>query len=225
MPGPRGLIVAIDGVVGAGKSTVARGVARDLGYRHLDTGAMYRAVAYTATCRGVAPADDAGLAGLLEGLQLDLEPAAEGGRIRVDGDDVSDAIRSPEVSRVVGSYADRPIVRRALVGQQQQAGTLGGVVAEGRDMTTVVFPGADLKIRMVADLDERARRRHLEFAGKGVDIAFEQVRADIERRDREDAERDYGAGDASGCVELDTTGLSAEEVIARIVALARQRGA
>ena len=221
MAGPLGLIVAIDGVVGAGKSTVARAVAAALGYRHLDTGAMYRAVALCASRAGIAPDDSAPLQQLLDGLQLELNPEDAGGGIRVGAEDVTDAIRSPEVSRVVGSYASIPAVRRALVQQQQTAGHLGGVVAEGRDMTSVVFPHADLKIFMVADLDERARRRHSEFLAKGLAISLDQVRADIETRDREDAERDYGGTGASEPVELDTTGLTVDEVVARIISLAR----
>ncbi|HJP31159.1 MAG TPA: (d)CMP kinase [Candidatus Latescibacteria bacterium] len=225
MAGPRGLIVAIDGVIGAGKSTVARGVAAVLGYRHLDTGAMYRAVALSAGRRGIGPGDANRLQSLLDSMHLDLEPEEQGGRIRIDHQDVTEAIRSPDVSRVVGSYADVPAVRRALVQQQQAAGRLGGVVAEGRDMTSVVFPDADLKIFMIADLDERARRRHREFVDKGVDITVDQVRLDIEQRDREDAVRDYGGDDASDFVEVDTTGLDIDAVVARIISLAQQRGA
>ena len=226
MAGSRGLIVAIDGVIGAGKSTVARAVAADLGYRHLDTGAMYRAVALRASRQGIRPDDSDQLLALLDALRLDLAPdEGEGGRISVDGEDVSEAIRSPEVSRVVGSYADIPAVRRALVQQQQQMGELGGIVAEGRDMTNVVFPTADLKIYMIADLDERARRRHREFTDTGVVISVEQVRADIERRDTEDAVRDYGGEGASDFVELDTTGLDVTAVVKQIISLALERGA
>jgi cytidylate kinase len=186
---------------------------------------MYRAVALRARRRHIEPADSDRLQVLLDEIRIDLEPEADGGRILVDGADVSDAIRSPEVSRVVGSYADIPSVRRALVQQQRAAGRLGGVVAEGRDVTSVVFPHADLKIYMVADLGERARRRHREFVDKGVAITLEQVRADIEQRDREDAIRDYGGESASPSVELDTTGLSVPEVVERIISLARNGGA
>lgn len=237
----RGLVIAIDGVVGAGKSTVARSVASTLGYRHLDTGAMYRAVALSASRQGITPSDTDPLQKLLDGMRLDLEPGGQGGRIRLDGEDVSDAIRSPDVSRVVGSYADIPAVRQALVQQQQAIGAAGGVVAEGRDMTSVVFPQADLKVYMIADLDERTQRRYREFADKGVDITVEQVRTDIEQRDQEDAVRDYGGEhasnfvevdasnfvevDTSNFVEVDTTGLSAAEVSAQIISLAQQRGA
>lgn len=221
-----GIIVAIDGVIGAGKSTAARGVAAALGYRHLDTGAMYRTVALAATRRGISPAAVDELQALVTSLRIELQSEATGGGICVDGEDVSAAIRSPEVSRAVGAYADVPVVRRALVERQQALGARGGVVAEGRDITTVVFPQAELKIRMVADLDERASRRHREFVDQGVDITLARVREDIRRRDREDAIRDYGVDGAStDAVEVDTDGLSAADVVAHIVALARARGA
>lgn len=224
MTGERGLTIAIDGVIGAGKSTAARGAAAALGYRHLDTGAMYRAVALAASRRGLAPGDPA-LEGFLQALRLEVSPS--GVCIRLDGEDVSEAIRSPEVSRAVGAFADDPAVRRVLVRRQREIGRSGGVVAEGRDMSTVVFPRADLKVRMVADLEERVRRRHREFVAAGVGITLPRVRDDIRRRDREDAERDYGVqgrspGDA---VEVDTSGLTADQVVDRIVALARERGA
>ena len=224
MTGARGLTIAIDGVIGAGKSTAARGAAAALGYRHLDTGAMYRAVALAASRRGLAPGH-AALERFLEGLRL--EASAGGGGMCLDGEDVSAAIRSPRVSRAVGAFADDPAVRRSLVRRQREIGRSGGVVAEGRDMITVVFPHADLKVRMVADLEERVRRRHREFAAAGVGISFSRVRDDIRRRDREDAERDYGVpGGAPGdAEEVDTSGLSADQVVERIVALARERGA
>lgn len=227
MAGPLGLVIAIDGVIGAGKSTAARGVAAAMKYRHLDTGAMYRAVALAAAERSVEAGDQEGLLRLLQGLRIDLEAAPGGGdRILVDGVDVSQRIRSPEVSRRVGAFADRAAVRQALVAQQRAFGARGGVVAEGRDVGTVVFPGADLKIRMTASLDERVRRRHLEFADVGVAISLDQVRADIRARDREDAERDYGEGGGTrDAVVVATDGLTTEQVVARIVDLARQRGA
>lgn len=221
----KALTIAIDGVIGAGKSTAARGAAAALGYRHLDTGAMYRAVALAAAHRGVEPGAPA-LGEFLEGLSLEF-PAGRGGGIHLGGEDVSEAIRSPEVSRSVGAFADDPVVRRVLVRRQREIGRCGGVVAEGRDMSTVVFPHADLKVRMVADLEERARRRHREFLAAGVEISLSRVRADIRRRDREDAERDYGVegGAPEDAVEVDTSGLTADQVVDRILALARKRGA
>jgi cytidylate kinase len=223
---PGGLVIAIDGVVGAGKSTTARRVAQRLGYRHLDTGAMYRAVTLAAIRRGVAADDSAGLARLLESLCIELEPQDQGGRVLMDGEDVTQLIRKPEISRQVGAYADAPLVRRALVAQQQRLGERGGVVAEGRDVGTVVFPDADLKIAMTADLDERVRRRHRELLEKGVRVSLAELKEDIEARDRQDATRDYGApGPPAKVLALDTTLLRPDEQVERIVSLARALGA
>ncbi|MEE2658075.1 MAG: (d)CMP kinase [Candidatus Latescibacterota bacterium] len=222
LAGPKGLIIAIDGVIGAGKSTAAAGVAEALSYRHLDTGSMYRAVALAATRAAIAPTDTEPLRQLLRQLEIEVEP---GGRVALGGEDVSSEIRDIETSRVVGSYADVSEVREALVRRQRRLGLEGGVVAEGRDMATVVFPAADLKIRMVANLAQRARRRLEEFLAKGVDITLDQVRRDIRVRDLADEVRDYG-GSAAGVVEeVDTSGLSPQQVIDRLVDLARQCGA
>jgi len=219
---PRGLIIAIDGLVGSGKTATARLVARELGYRHLDTGAMYRAVTLAALHCGVPASDEEALASLL----ADLDIALEGERVFLDGEDVSEAIRRPEVARAIGPFADAPLVRQALVAQQQRMGVEGGVVAEGRDTGTVVFPDAELKIEMVAALEERARRRHRELTAKGVRVSLEEVEAAIGKRDQEDAGRDYGADAApEDAVELDTTHMTLQEQVDRIVALARQRGA
>ena len=220
----RGLVIAIDGTVGTGKTTTARWVAERLGYRHLDTGAMYRAVTLAATCRGVEPEDEAALEALLATSTIDLDSGR--GRVLLDGQDISEAIRRPEITRRAGAYADVPLVRHSLIAQQQQLGQGGGVVAEGRDIAAVVFPNAELKITLVADLDERAQRRHRELTTKGVCITLEQVRSDIQTRDREDAERDYGGtSSAAEIVEIDTTCMTLADQVDCIVALARQRGA
>lgn len=221
-----GLIIAIDGVVGSGKTTTARRVAAALGYRHLDTGAMYRALTLAAQRAGVEPVESKALASLLARSQIALQPRNGDSRVLLDGENVSDAIRRPEVTRAVGAYADLAPVRRALVRQQQRMGAKGGVVAEGRDIASVVFPDADLKIRMVADLDERARRRYRELTVKGVSVSLEDVAADIRARDAQDAVRDYGASGApADVIELDTTGMTLDEQVEHIVTLARQHGA
>lgn len=224
--GKRGLTIAIDGVVGSGKTATAQLVAAGLGYRHLDTGAMYRAVTLAATRAGVAPEPGAELTGLLAGLEIELEPRDRGGRVKVNGEDATDAIRLPEISRQVGAYADLAVVRRDLVARQQRLGAGGGVVAEGRDIATVVFPAAELKVRMVADLATRARRRHRELTAKGVEQPLAVVTEEIRQRDQEDAERDYGStGPPADLVIIDTTDLTLEGQVERIIALARERGA
>lgn len=232
MAGPRGLTIAIDGVVGAGKSSAARGLAGALGYRHLDTGAMYRAVALAAARRGIEPGDAGDLKQLLGGLRLELEPRRDGVGVLLDGQDVSADIRRPEVARRVGAFADLPAVRRDLVARQRAIGDEGGVVADGRDMGTVVFPGADLKVHLTASEEERARRRHLELVEAGISTTPAEVLADLRRRDEEDRQRDYRIGDAAreetaatDVVEFDTTGLDLGAVIERLVAWSRDRGA
>lgn len=220
----RGLVIAIDGTIGTGKTITARQVAGRLGYRALDTGAMYRAVALAATRRGIPPEDSAALADLLATSTLDLD--SDQGRVLLDGQDVSEAIRQPEITRRVSAYADVPLVRRALIAQQQRWGQEGGVVAEGRDMAAVVFPDAELKIALVADLDERVRRRHRELTAQGVRITLDQVRSDVQARDQEDAARDYGGTSAAAeIIEIDTTRMTLPDQVDCVVALARQRGA
>ena len=220
------IVIAIDGVVGSGKSTTARLVAEALGYRHLDTGAMYRTVALAAGRQGVEPENERALADLLSTLQIDLLSSDQRACVLLNGEDVSEEIRRPETSRCVGRFADRPMVRRALVARQQKLGARGGVVAEGRDMGVVVFPNAELKVCMVADLSVRTQRRLDELVAKGIDTCFNEVRADIAERDREDAQRDYGSDEiAADYVELDTTNMNLTQQVAAVVDLARQRGA
>ena len=220
----RGLVIAIDGTIGSGKTTTARRVAERLGYRHLDTGAMYRAVTVAATRGGVEPEDEDALENLLATSTIDLDSGR--GRVLLDGQDISEVIRQPDITRRAGAYANVPLVRHSLVAQQQQLGQLGGVVAEGRDMAAVVFPDAELKIALVADLNERTRRRHRELTTKGVCITLEQVRSDIQTRDQQDAVRDYGGTSAANeIVEIDTTHMTLQDQVDCVVALARQRGA
>jgi len=210
------MVIAIDGPAGAGKSTVARGVAGELGFTYLDSGAMYRCVALAAL-KGNADLDDGEAVGALaEGLEIDFD----GRRVLLDGADVSDRIRSPEVSAAASRVSVHPRVRKAMVERQRALIAEGRFVAEGRDIGSVVSPDSPLKVFLTASDEERARRRAAQ-TGEG----FEAVLAAQRQRDARDTEREHGAlRAAEDAVELDTTGLSQDEVVARVVALARERG-
>lgn len=213
-------VITIDGLVGSGKSTTARILAKKLNFRHLDTGAMYRVVALAASQYHICPDNDAELKKLLEDLDIELLSMAGHGVVVLNGDDVSELIRKPEISRVVGSFADKSIVRNFLVQRQRAIGKSGKIVAEGRDMASIVFPDADLKFRMVANLSERSRRRYSELLSKGIEVEYLTVKKDIERRDLEDATRDYGdVSSMDDVLEIDTSGSAVEDQVENIFAL------
>ncbi len=199
-------VIAIDGPAGAGKSTVARAVARQLGFGYLDSGAMYRCVALAAARAERDPAEVAAV--------LNIEP---GDRVLLDGADVSEAIRTPEVSEAASRAAADPRVREAMIAQQRQLLAHGDWVAEGRDIGTVVAPDAALKVFLNADPQERARRRAAELGAKLSTVAIEQALRDQRDRDRPVSPLEP----APDAIELDTTGTSVEQVVARIVALVR----
>ncbi len=208
-------VIAIDGPAGSGKSTVARAVAAQLGLHYLDTGAMYRAVAFAAIRRGVDPEDAATVAQLAE--QLDLE--VTDGTVMVDGVDAGIEIRSPEVTRAVSVVAANPAVRRELVARQREwAAAHDGGVVEGRDIGGVVFPDAPTKVYLTAADDERAGRRSKEL----LDMHYDQVAADIARRDHVDSTRSASPlAVAPDAVTVDTTGRSVEDVVRAVLELAR----
>jgi CMP/dCMP kinase len=202
------MVIAIDGPAGAGKSTVARGVAERLGFTYLDSGAMYRAAALAAMGRG-----ELSTAEVAAGLRIEL-----GDRIRVDGTDVTDVIRSPAVSEAASQIATDPGVRSALVAKQKELLDQGDWVAEGRDIGTVVKPDAELKIFLTASPEERARRRAAEL---GAD--WRTVLKDQTLRDQQDQEREHSPlRAAADAIELDSTGRPAEDVITQIVGLVRK---
>jgi CMP/dCMP kinase len=210
------MLIAIDGPAGAGKSTVARGVAGELGFTYLDSGAMYRCVALAALQADADLDDGEALGALAEGLGIDLE----GRQVLLDGEDVTAEIREPEVSAAASQVSVHPRVREALVARQRQLIAAADYVAEGRDIGTVVSPDSPLKVFLTASDEERARRRAAET---GED--FEAVLTAQRQRDARDTEREHGAlRAAEDAVELDTTGLSQDEVVARVVSLARERG-
>jgi cytidylate kinase/pantoate ligase/cytidylate kinase len=214
------MIITIDGPAGAGKSTVARALARRLRFRFLDTGAMYRAVALAGMRRGIDwdwPAE-------LARIAREVDIRVEGERIFLDGEDVSEAIRTTDVTAVTRYAADNPEIREHLVALQRAAAVGADIVTEGRDQGTVVFPRADCKIFLTASAEERARRRLRDLESQGEPASFEQVLAAQDRRDREDAARAVGPlVPAADAVEVSTDGLSLEEVVTRLETLARSK--
>jgi len=216
-------IVAIDGPAGAGKSTVARQLARRLGFTIIDTGAIYRSVALAAQRAGVSWGDDAGLARLLDaGLGLTFR----GERVLLRGEDVTEAIRTPEISRGASVVSARPVVRQKLLQLQRDLGRAAprGAVLEGRDIGTVVFPDADVKFFLTASDEARAQRRHAELAEKGLSVPLPEVLADQRRRDKDDTERAIAPlRAAADAVVVDTTGFDLEQVVERCFREASQR--
>ncbi len=217
-------ILAIDGPAGAGKSTIARLVARRLGLTYIDTGAMYRAVALAAARRGVDVDDPEGLSRLAGALSFRFVETADGARLLVDGEDVSEAIRQPEISQLASRVSAVSGVRAALVRAQRALGEAGGVVMEGRDITTVVFPNADVKVYLDATAQERARRRHGDLVQAGHAAELESVRREIEERDRRDSSRaDSPMRQAPEAFYVLTDGLTVDEVIEHVTSLVEER--
>jgi CMP/dCMP kinase len=221
---PRKLIIAIDGPVGSGKSTLARRVAEMLGYIYIDTGAMYRAVALKASRKNLA--DDDALVGLAQSTRIDLQAVDGSQRVILDGEDVTAAIRTPEVAQAASKVAVNPGVRHVLVAEQRRAGQAGGVVMEGRDIGTVVFPDAHLKIFLTASAETRAERRWREHQQKGDTIDLARTLDEIHQRDRRDRERATSPlTQAPDAVLVDSTAMEAEEVARLVAMLARGREA
>ncbi|MGH9767563.1 MAG: (d)CMP kinase [Blastocatellia bacterium] len=218
----RGSIIAIDGPAGAGKSTVARTVARRLGYLFINTGAMYRAVAWKALREGVS-LDDAGALGLLASESLiELTGDVDSTRVLIDGRDITAEIATPRVGQAASIVSTVSAVRRALVARQQQMGRAGGVVMEGRDIGTQVFPNAEIKIYLDASSDARAQRRYEEDFARGVAVASpEEMKEEIEQRDHRDKTRaDSPLLRAEDAVYIDSSAMTIDEVVEQILEIA-----
>ncbi len=217
MRGREKQIVAIDGPAGSGKSTVARMAAEKLGFLYLDTGAMYRAATWKAMRSGADFEDAGALAASAAGTDIRFED----GRVFVDGEDVTEEIRTPEVTGNVYRLADVQGVRDAMVLLQRKLGAEGGIVAEGRDIGTIVFPGAEIKIYLDASVSERALRRWRELEKKGLDVPLREVERDIRERDSRDRNRKIAPLKvAEGAVVLDTTDMTVEEVVGAVTDIA-----
>jgi cytidylate kinase len=223
----KNLIVALDGPAGSGKSTVAKTVARRNGLALVDTGAIYRCVALAATRRGIAWTDDAGLERVLPTLAISFRFQDGVNRVALDGEDVTEAIRTPDMSMGASAVSARPVVRAGLLDLQRRLALASerGAVLEGRDIGTVVFPDAQVKFFLTASNEVRARRRLLELQQKGTESTLEQVQADMEKRDRDDSSRAIAPLVAAKDAKLlDTSGLSLDDVIAIVEASVKSAG-
>jgi CMP/dCMP kinase len=220
----KNLSIAIDGPAAAGKSTVAKIVAEKFSYIYIDTGAMYRAITFKAQQADINLDDEMSLFNLLQNTKIELLPGAEGQLVYIDGKDVTEEIRSSEVTNCVSIVAKHKLIRDEMVKRQQQFAKRGGVVMDGRDIGTFVLPNAEVKVFLLASVEERAQRRHLENMKKGYPSDLEKLKEEIATRDKIDSEREFAPlRKADDAVEIDTTSLTIEDVVAKIVDLAVER--
>ena len=212
--------IAIDGPAAAGKSTVAKVVAKKLSYVYIDTGAMYRTITYAALEQKVDIENEEQLMEVVKNVNIEFQQGENTQLVFLNGQDVSEVIRTPEVTNRVSIVAKHRLVREEMVRRQQELAEKGGVVMDGRDIGTHVLPDAEVKIFMLASVEERAERRHLENMNKGFDSNLEQLKEEIAQRDKLDSEREVSPlKKADDALELDTTSLSIEEVVQKIMSI------
>jgi cytidylate kinase len=214
------ITIAIDGPAGSGKSTTAKLVAAKLGFQFLDTGAMYRALTYRALQNDVAPSDATTLTDMANRMQIRFETSDNGNRVFCDDAEVTTEIRTPEVTLHVSEVSAHPGVRKAMVAKQQEIAKGVSVVAEGRDTTTVVFPEAEVKVFLIATVEERAKRRLKDLEAAGHESSIDEQMADIERRDNYDSSREHSPlRKADDAVEIDTSTMTVEQQVDKILSL------
>jgi len=218
------LTIAIDGPSGAGKSTVAKSLAKRLDYVYIDTGAMYRSVALRAKEKGISPEDKLALSQLASSLRITFVTDGEQTHVLCDGKDVTEAIRTPEISRLASTISKQKELREVLVQMQREMGKEGGVILEGRDIGTVVFPDAEVKFYLDAVGEERVKRRYHEMIEKGIKVDFKETQEELMQRDHHDMHRDHSPlKKAEDAMFIDTTHWSVKEVVAKMVRIIKER--
>ncbi len=224
-PKKRGVTITIDGPAGSGKSTVSKMLARRLNFLYLDTGAMYRAVAFRAEKEGFRLEDDEALEKFCRGVQISFAGSNENQRVLCQGEDVTEKIREPRIGWLASTVSMKAPVRQAMLRLQREIGAQGRIVAEGRDTGTVVFPGAEFKFFLTAEPEERARRRHREFMARGASIRAEEVEREIKERDEQDSSRELAPlRPAADAHFIDSTCLKPEEVVEKMWQVIKKKG-
>jgi len=223
LPRLKGKVICLDGPAGSGKSTTAKLLAARLGYVYLDTGAMYRALTHFAMKSNIEPSDGDKLAAVADKVPIEFETDADINRVFINGENVTEEIRTPEVTALVSEVSAHKGVREAMVKKQREMGKKGSIVAEGRDTTTVVFPEADVKIYLSASVKERASRRLLDVTKMGISTTLEEQMDDINRRDNYDSNREHSPLKKDpGAFTVDTTGMTIEGQVDFIISLIRK---